>query len=322
VPIVLLAGNHDLPAMAQRASSVDIFGTLDVPNVTVGRVEQVHHVATRRRSVVQVAVVPYPSRRRMLTREEYRALSAEQLNRELERIVTGNVRAMAEQLDPDLPAVLAAHLSISGATYGSERNLMAGGDAPVQKSALNDATWDYVALGHVHKHQSLNGDGYPPIVYAGSLERIDFGEEKQPKGFCRVELSRGETTWEFVEVNARPFVTIRADVRESPDPLRALESAIAGHRLRDAVVRLIIRLREDQEPVVRDRDVRALLSDAYFVGGVSRDVERDTRVRLGALAPEEMTDRELLAKYLETKGTSPERIETLLAHAEAIMADS
>ena len=316
VPVVLLVGNHDLPTMVQKASSVDIFRTLDVPNVVVGRVEEIHRIATRH-GPVQVATVPYPVRQRLLVHEDYRGRSIEQLDEALQRIVTDNIRALARQLDPDLPAVLTAHLTVSGATFGSERSVMIGRDAVILGSALANPTWDYVALGHVHKHQSLNDGGYPPVVYAGSLERIDFGEEGQPKGFCWVELARGETTWEFVEVDARPFVTVRADVREALNPLMALQQAVAAHDLRDAVVRLIVHMRADQEPLVRDRDVRALLSDAYFVGGINYEVEREARVRLG-MAPEEMTDRELLAKYLEVKNTPPERVEVLLKHAETV----
>jgi exonuclease SbcD len=319
VPVVLLVGNHDLPTMVQRASSVDIFRTLEVSNVLVGRDERLHRVETRH-GPVQVATVPYPVRQRLLVNDEYRGLSIEQLDEALRDIVTDNIEALARQLDPQVPAVLAAHLSVSGATFGSERSVMIGRDAVVLKSALADPAWDYVALGHVHKHQSLNDDGHPPVVYAGSLERIDFGEEGQPKGFCWVELSRGETTWEFVEVGARRFVTVHADVRDALNPLMALQQVVADHDLRDAVVRLILHLRADQEPLVRDRDVRALLSDAYFVGGINREVEREARVRLGSLAPEEMTDQDLLAKYLETKNTDPEQIKVLLEHAEEIFA--
>ena len=319
VPVVLLVGNHDLPTMVQRASSVDIFRTLDVSNVVVGWEEQVHRVETRH-GPVQVATVPYPVRQRLLARDEYRGLSIKQLDEQVQSIVTANIGAMAKQVDPEVPAVLAAHLSVSGATFGSERSVMIGRDAVVLKSALADPAWDYVALGHVHKHQSLNDGGHPPIVYAGSLERIDFGEEGQPKGFCWVELARGETTWEFVGVDARRFVTIRADVRDALNPLMALQQEVAAHDLQDAVVRLILHLRADQESLVRDRDVRALLADAYFVGGINREVERDARVRLGDLAPEEMSDRELLSKYLETKSVDAERMEELLEHAEAIFA--
>ncbi|MFQ6100697.1 MAG: exonuclease SbcCD subunit D [Anaerolineae bacterium] len=319
VPVVLLVGNHDLPTMVQRASSVDIFRTLGVPHVIVGRDERVHTIETRR-GWVQVATVPYPVRQRLLAHDDYRGLPIEQLDEALQRIVTDNIRALAAQLDPDVPAVLTTHLSISGATYGSERSVMIGRDAVVLKSALADPAWDYAALGHIHKHQSLNDGGYPPIVYAGSLERIDFGEEGQPKGFCWVELARGETTWEFVEVDARSFVTVRADVRETANPLLALQQTVAGYDLREAVVRLILQLRADQEPLLRDRDVRGLLSDAYFIAGIVHEVEREARVRLGSLAPEEMTDRELLAKYLETKNTAPERSKELLERAEVIFA--
>ena len=230
VPIVLLVGNHDLPTMVQRASSVDIFRTLEVPNVVVGWEEKVHTIETRR-GPMQVATVPYPVRQRLLAHDDYRGLSIRELDDKLQGIVAEIIQAMARQIDPDIPAVLAAHLSVSGAVFGSERSVMIGRDAVVLKSVLADPAWDYVALGHIHLHQSLNGDGYPAVVYAGSPERIDFGEEKQPKGFCWVELARGETTWEFVEVDARPFVTVRADVREAASPLMALQQEIAKHDL-------------------------------------------------------------------------------------------
>jgi len=323
VPVVLLVGNHDLPTMVQKASSVDIFSTLDVPNVTVATTEALHVIETSN-GPVQVATVPYPVRQRLLTHEDFRGLSIEELDQALQRIITENIEALKGKLDPDLPAVLTAHLSVSNATYGSERSVMIGRDALVFKSALDDEAWDYVALGHVHKHQSLNGDNRPPIVYAGSLERIDFGEEDDPKGFCWVEIACGdaaETTWEFVEVDARPFVTIRADVRESDEPLRALEQEIERHQLQGAVVRLVLKLRADQEPAMRDYQLRQLLADAYYIGSITRDVERKARVRLGEQKPEEMTDRELLDAYLEVKDTPPERIDALLAHAESIFEE-
>jgi exonuclease SbcD len=317
VPIVLLVGNHDLPTMTHKATSVDIFSTLKIPYVIVGRDERIHLIETKR-GPVQVATVPYPMRQRLLSHDDYRDLSIEEVDKALQDIVTKNIQALAKQLAPDVPAVLTAHLSVSNATYGSERSVMIGRDAVVLKSALDDPAWDYVALGHVHKHQSLNGGNHPPIVYAGSLERIDFGEEGDPKGFCWVELARGETAWEFIKVDARPFVTVRADVRESDEPLAALAQEIDRHDLTDAVVRLIVRLRADQEPMMRDYELRTLLSHAYTIAGINREVERKARVRLGDQAPEEMTDRELLAKYLEIKQIPPERVKTLLEHAASI----
>ena len=318
IPTILLVGNHDFPVMPQKASSVDIFSTLDVPNVTVGRVEDLHTIETRR-GPVQVATVPYPSRQRLLAHEEYRGMSIGQLDNELQTIVTGNIEALAAQLDPEVPAVLAAHLSVSGATFGSERSVMVGRDAVILRSTLEDSGWDYVALGHIHNHQSINDDNYPPVVYAGSLERIDFGEEGEPKGFCWVELARGKTTWKFVELKARPFVTVRADLRGAEDPLAALQEKASTYDLQDAVVRVILQLTAEQEQIVRDRDIRSLLKEAAFVGGISRDVEREARVRLGDLSPEEMTPRQLLDRYLDDKQAEPERKKELLELAEEIL---
>lgn len=315
-PVILLVGNHDLPAMPQRASSVDIFHTLAVPNVYVGREEGILRISTRH-GPVQVAVVPFPVRQRLLTQEMYRNASVEQLDEALREVVTRNIQAMAQQLDPAIPAVLAAHLSVAGAVYGSERSVMIGRDTVILRSVLTDPAWDYVALGHIHKHQSLH-DGHPPVVYAGSLERIDFGEEADPKGFCWAEIRRGETAWRFVEVNARRFVTIRADLRGATDPLAALRDIVAGYDVRDAVVRLILQLRLEQERLLRDADVRALLRDAEFVGSIAREVERKARLRLGVVRPEELTPPQLLERYLEAKGVPPERRRDLLAAAGEI----
>lgn len=316
IPVVLLVGNHDLPTMPQRASTVDIFHTLAVPNVYVGREEGIFRIQTRR-GPVQVAVVPFPIRTRLLAHEEFRGLSLPDLDAALQKIVTDNIGALARQIDPEIPAVLVAHLSVSGATYGSERSVMIGRDTVVLLSALTDPVWDYVALGHIHKHQSLH-DGYPPVVYSGSLERIDFGEEREPKGFCWVQLRRGETTWRFVEVKARPFVTVEADLREASDPLSALREIIGRRDVRDVVVRVILRLRPEQEKQVREADVRRMLEGAAFVAAVRSEVERKARLRLGTVRPEELTPMQLLERYLEAKEVPPDRRRELMEAAQEI----
>jgi exonuclease SbcD len=318
IPVVLLVGNHDLPSQEKRATSVDIFHALDVPLVTVANRDRLHTVITRRGHPIQVATVPYPMRQRLLERDEYKGKSIAELDKVVEQMVTENIQALAAQVDPAVPAILAGHFSVSEAQYGSERSVMLGRDVVVLKGVLADPAWDYVALGHIHRHQEINSGQRPPIVYSGSLERIDFGEEKEPKGFVVADIRRGACDWRFEPVAARRFVTIEADVRGESAPLEALLEAIGRHEVSDAVVRVKVQARPEQEGQLRDADIRRALKDAYFVAGVSKEVERAYRQRLGGASPEGLTPAELLAHYLESKGTPPERIQALLERAEAI----
>src|SRR5512136_1949775 len=101
VPIGMLVGNHDLPAMEKKASSIDIYRTLGVPNVIVGWEEDVHVIDTKR-GRVQVVTAPYPLRHRLLAQAEHRGKSIEELDKVLQDIVGDNIRALVEQLDPTL----------------------------------------------------------------------------------------------------------------------------------------------------------------------------------------------------------------------------
>jgi len=92
--------------------------------------------------------------------------------------------------------VLMMHASLEGASLGSERYMCFDEDA-VKKTEL--PPYDYVAMGHIHKAQILHRDGMP-IVYPGSIERYDFNEIGEKKGFYVVD---GDP--EFVEVTSRPM---------------------------------------------------------------------------------------------------------------------
>ena len=328
IPVVMLVGNHDLPAVAQRATSISIFSTLNVPNTIVGDRERLWQIECRRGQPLQVATAPYPLKSGLLTDEESRGKSIAEVDGMMQAALAENIRGLAVEARqrPDIPAVLTGHFSVQEASTGSERGIMIGRDVAVARSVLADPAWDYVALGHIHKHQSLNGDAHPPVIYSGSLERIDFGEEREPKGWVVAEIQRGRADWRFVthyKRPARPFVTIAVDVRnQEGDPTPAVLAAIERKDLTDAVVRVTLRLRAEQETLLQEREVlRALAQSAYYVAGVSRDVERAERQRLGAVSVESLAPRELLERFFEVKGVTPERASKLLQAADEIMAE-
>jgi exonuclease SbcD len=320
IPVFMLVGNHDIPGMAARATSIDIFRTLEVPNVIVGRKIDSQVIETKRGPVF-LGWIPFPVRNRLIVQEEHRGASVEELDRAVEQLVSGELADLARQAaDHDVPRVLVGHFSVSGATYGSERSVMLGRDLVVQKSALADPAWDFCALGHIHKHQNLttNDSGAPPVVYSGSLERIDFGEEVEDKGFCWLNLARGATTWEFVRVHARPFRTIKVDAREEDDPTAAVIAKIGERDIEGAVVRVVIRLREGQEAALRRREIERALEEAESIAAISTEVERETRIVGVGSTPEALTPLEWTERYFVSKNKPPERIQQLLKAAEGL----
>jgi DNA repair protein SbcD/Mre11 len=320
VPTLLLVGNHDMPGMAVKASAVDIFQALAVPGVIVGHKNDSQVVKTRRGPVF-LAWMPYPMRNRLLAREENQGKTIDELEQKLRAMVADILGEMAREAERHaMPRVLAGHFSVAEARLGSERTVMLGRDVAVMTSTLADPAWDYVALGHIHRHQDLNAGAAPPVVYSGSLERIDFGEEREDKGFCWVELERGAARWQFIPVRARAFRTLQVDARTAEDPTSAVVEAVAQSQVEGAVVRVQVRLRAEQQASFREAEIHAALSKAASVS-IAREVETDARARLGNLAPEALTPLELLARYFESRQVEPDRARELLAHAEDLLRD-
>ncbi len=324
IPVFLTVGNHDLPHVANRATALEIFPTLQVANVTVGANLETHRVSTLA-GPIQVVALPWIRIGSFMAREETRNLTLGQITQQVEQRLTDLLREQVEALDPSLPAVLCAHVTATSAQLSSERSMMLGTDHVLTQSTLADPAFDYVALGHIHKHQTLSQ--HPLTVYPGSLQRIDFSEEGDTKGFCVVELDpsapRGDrvTSFEFVPVSARPFLTLKVSVRAEEDPTAVTVSAIerAGEKLAGAVVRVRVEMPEEVEAGFREASVQQALEPAYYVAAIERQVRRSRRTRLGDEAAESLTPMEALQRYLASRNTSEARERLLLEHGERLV---
>jgi SOS response regulatory protein OraA/RecX len=116
-------------------------------------------------------------------------------------------------------------------------------------------------------------------------------------------------------------LTIRVDARGAEDPTAAALEALRGVEVDGAVVRVQIRLAHDQQAGLREREIGAALDAAASVT-VSRQVEVEARARLGDLAPESLTPLQLVERYFQSRGETPERVQALLAKAEELLGDS
>jgi exonuclease SbcD len=135
---------------------------------------------------VQFVLVPYPFASRYdLSAADYR--TKEEETRLLQAKVAEWVREVSARpgFDPALPTVLAAHLHVRGAEAHTLYKLTDRDDVLFEFADLNPG-WAYVALGHIHKPQALNGA--ENVRYPGSLDRLDFGETHDDHGVLLVEI--------------------------------------------------------------------------------------------------------------------------------------
>jgi exonuclease SbcD len=323
LPVVILTGNHDVSPSAGRAHAVEIFDTLAIDGVTIVDRPRAFQIATRA-GPLQIVALPWVTRHNLLTKEELRLASFVEVEAMLLDRIDRFLHQAAEDLDATLPAVLMAHGSIDGATLGAERQILLGKDLVLSRGMVAQPNIDYVAMGHIHRHQSLGE--HPPIVYPGSIERIDFGEEHEPKGCVFVDLEKGNVRWRFHPLAARRFVTIEVDVRGAAEPEERVTQAIARRELQDAVARLHIEATADQINLLRTAEFQRQIeeSGAAFVAAVAVDIERATRARLGAAGSElldGLTPRRALELYLRSRNIPESRIAALLAAADELLAE-
>lgn len=232
-PIVMIAGNHDLPRAAETGCILALFRTI---GITV-----VEHTAER--------------------------IALPELDLSL--------FAVPDTLGQPLPAlttdpaakwnVLLLHGEVKGVL--PDRAVMVDRTpSEVTVEELQQAPWDYVALGHYHVHRQVATRAW----YAGSLDYVssnawgEIAEQRQHsvpgKGFAMHDLATGEHRFVQVPMERR-FVDLEpvdahALAPAEVDALVADRMAQVPGGLDDAVVRLVVR--EIPRHVARDLDHKAI----------------------------------------------------------------
>jgi exonuclease SbcD len=318
IPTLLLVGNHDIAPAENRAHTLQEYATLAVPHVFVA--DNFHLWRPDELGVpVQVLALPWVTRSRFLARHDMTGKTLEEVHDAIvERIRESLETTLAQKIDPSVPLILTAHASIAGADYGSERLVMLGQDLALSKNLVSDPRFDYVALGHIHKHQSLNDR--PPVVYSGSIERIDFGEWREKKGYVLAEVERGRADWRFVELNTRPFVDILIKIEDAEGFMeRILGMLPATEKIAGTICRLRLEYPADLDALLDEKPIRDHYADAFDLRIAKNRIAAD-KMRLGNLvAVESLSPYELLGHYWRTKSHTDAEIDELLALATEVL---
>ena len=304
-PTFLLVGNHDMSPATGRAHAIQEFDTLQIPHVRV--LQKPEFLNSDELGLpVQLIAMPYISRSGLMAALEISGVDRAEVYSEIEQRLTDLIKEWLDNADHSLPIILTAHASVQGAAYGSERTVMLGSDLVLPASLVKDKRLDYVALGHIHKPQDLNEGQHPPVIYPGSIERVDFGEAKDDKFFVIAEVTKGETQVEWRKLEGvRPFIDRRAILKSGENVTETLKAELPSpEEMNGAIIRLTVEYPREWDTLIDDGALRKHTENAFEFHLVKRP-QVEARIRLPAdqtvssLSPLDLLDQYWKASHTE-----------------------
>lgn len=323
IPTLLLVGNHDLSPAIGRAHALQEFETLQVPNVHVISKPCLLKPKDLNGLPLQVIGLPWVSRSRMMAIMTSNDEAATEVYSHLEATLGELVANWLDEIDPTLPVVMTAHASVLGAKFGGERSVMLGNDLVLPGGMVRDPRLDYVALGHIHKAQNLNEGMQPPVVYPGSIERVDFGEASDNKYFVIAHVSRGKTEVEWRKLNGRRFIDRHIDIVSADKFTDQMIAALPSlSEMADAIVRLTVFYPREYETSLDEKALREYTETAFEFHLIRRP-QMDARLRLPDNQEISSMDHlDLVNMYWKTIGKNPEKREELQSFVKEIISEA
>jgi len=205
--VIVVAGNHDSPSFLNAPK--ELLKALDVHVVgsATSNLEDEVLVLRNEQATPELIVCAVPYLRDRDIRVAEAGESVEDKERKLIdgiRTHYATVADLAEQkrkeLGGDIPIVGMGHLfTAGGQTVDGDgvRELYVGSLAHVT-AGIFPACFDYLALGHLHVPQKVNGA--ETIRYSGSPLPMGFGEAKQQKSICQAEFHGTSVSVQRIDV--------------------------------------------------------------------------------------------------------------------------
>lgn len=262
IPIILVGGNHDSPQIVEKGSP---FGEISIiPNSIAVRTPQIHKIkAKHTEEEIGFILLPYMTATQAVSYvekkmdEEIERENQMKRSQELFRFLVNNY---VERLDTKIK-ILVGHFYVQGSRIGVipfpdqlphefifKRNMI-----PLDKL-------DLTVFGHIHTHQCIYDE---KVLIPGSLERVDFGETKEDKGFYIFDTS--SHSLDFISNNPRPLIKLVIQVPKGDDnPTEYIIKQVSQNKIENAILRIYIRISSELKERVILRRIHPFLEETTF----------------------------------------------------------
>lgn len=191
MPIAIVYGNHDAP------DDLEILGRLGHGMAPIWVQSRPHVIdLSQCAPSLAIAFLPWPRKAWLAAQAgiDARGDLAAAARQQMRGILSG-FSAEFERFDG--PRILLAHAELGGSVLDSGQPLTGRADIELSPADFAECDADYVALGHIHNHQIIDGR----YCYAGSTRQTAFGQSAA-KGYCLVDVERGRAP--FIELRTAP----------------------------------------------------------------------------------------------------------------------
>ena len=258
IKIWILAGNHDQPHSSKKGTSIDDFR--GYPHVSVYREPSVEEIVIDNKKV-RCIIMPYmhPDSIALMVKNKLgKDIPPEQMFTTGQKLIKNWLKEKSE-IDADY-TILFAHYYVEGAKIRETScPEVLPGEFSFTKDMIPD-NLDIAVFGHIHLHQSMGKVGSTEIVYPGAVERIDWGERNDPKGF--ISLSIKERSWDFIELPVRDMMKINVEVMPDEEPNEKILKSIGDTA--GKMIRLEVTLPEGFRTKVSEDKINEKLKNAFY----------------------------------------------------------
>jgi exonuclease SbcD len=312
ISVWILAGNHDQPQGEKKGTSIDDFR--GYKNVKVFRKPSVEEVELKGKTFGFI-IVPYlhPQQIANLVREkEGTEITREQMFILGQQLLKQWIYNRSQELDCD-HKVLLGHYYLEGARL---RETQSPEILPGEFSFTRDMipqTLDLAVFGHVHLHQVM--DTSPEFIYTGAVERIDWGEREDKKGFVVISPSI-EKLWKFEGLPTRDMVKIEIEISNQDDPTQKILDGIPED-VTGKMIRLEIGLSEGVRERIFESRITEKLKETFHYDVRWKELSSE---KLG-FVEFTMNPYQLLRTFLKTNYGEHPRYEDLLKEGESVLSE-